>query len=492
MTDKYNIHVQYSGFIIFGSQVASMVTGLIFIILLTRNMSISQFGIYNNMFDYSAYFLFFISVVPFWVTRFIARGKTGTVRTSIAIQAIIGGVATLSFLPVIVLISEVIHTTQYLPIYLISSMYIFTTYMLTVFEGILTSIKPQITGYGVFIEGIAKVAVAGFFILVLKQIFLGAVLGLITSSIAQIGYYSIVLREELKEKADWSYLGEWLKGSVATIYYSVGNQLMSVVMIMLFVLGGSVARGYYQAAASFTNIVAYSIFLAFALYPKLLSDASEKIETSFKTILMFAIPLSVIVIVMSKSFLAILNTNYISAYSVVIVLTIDVFIGLIYAFYSKVIMGIDEFDEDCRISLRKFTKSKVFVVFTFEYIQAAIAIPITYFVLTRMSYVGMQATIAVIGVVIFTNFVTFVWLYAKMRKFAKLPFVWHEVTKYLYASLIMGVALMVYPTFTITLTILKVTVGFLIYAGILLAIDKQARNLVKVIVKEIKTICGIQ
>ncbi|HLN44762.1 MAG TPA: hypothetical protein VK209_03555, partial [Candidatus Sulfotelmatobacter sp.] len=44
------IRVQYSGFIIFASQILSLITGLIFTLLLTRNMNTDEFGAWSFIF----------------------------------------------------------------------------------------------------------------------------------------------------------------------------------------------------------------------------------------------------------------------------------------------------------------------------------------------------------------------------------------------------------------------------------------------------------
>jgi uncharacterized membrane protein YeiH len=73
-----------------------------------------------------------------------------------------------------------------------------------------------------------------------------------------------------------------------------------------------------------------------------------------------------------------------------------------------------------------------------------------------------------------------------MRNSARIPVVWKSIAKYVVASLIMAVALYLlpYPS-TLLLTLAKTAVGMAIYIGLLLAIDKQARELVRLIYEEI-------
>ncbi|MGD0449750.1 MAG: oligosaccharide flippase family protein [Candidatus Bathyarchaeia archaeon] len=488
--NKNRIRVQYSGFIVFSSQLLSVVTGLIFTLLLTRTMSTEQFGIWTNMFDYPVYFLIFSGILPFWATRFVARGKEGTVKTGTSVQLLIALVSTLVYLPVIVLISKGIGTQAYLLIYLISALYIFNTYMITVFESMLRSIRPQVIGYGLLIEETVKVAVALVVIVDLKQVFLGAILALVISAFVQILYYTRLVASELKKKVNWSYIKEWLKGSPAIVFNAFGGVLLSFVFILLFIYGGSEARAYYQAAFTFTSVISYSSSLAFALYPVLLAKTcpEEQVGESFKTVLMLAIPLATLTMVMSTSFLTILKSSFNVAWPVLIALTIDTLVVLIFNFYTSCLMGAEAFDEEGRISLRKLVKSKIFLVFGVTYIQGAIALPLIYYILTHTAVAGpVLATVYTISVLIGVHISSFIGLYSFRRGSFRIPVAWKSIGKYIAASLLMGTVLFLLPnTTTLTYTLGKAIAGFLLYVGLLVAIDVKARQLIKLIFAEIK------
>jgi len=65
MEDKKQLRLQYSGFIIFTAQILSVITGLVYTLLLTRSMTSEQYGTWTNIFDYTAYFLIFTGFIPF-------------------------------------------------------------------------------------------------------------------------------------------------------------------------------------------------------------------------------------------------------------------------------------------------------------------------------------------------------------------------------------------------------------------------------------------
>jgi hypothetical protein len=458
-------------------------------------MTVSQYGIWTNIFDYTAYFMLFSNFFPFWATRFVARGKEGAAKTSSLAQLIIGLVSTAVYLPVIFLIYTLaiapkIGTEAYLPIFLIAGLYILTFYMISVFENTLQSITPQALGYGFLIEEVVKVGVALVLILGFKQLFLGAMSALILSMCVQIGYYVSLLAGEFKEKTNWSYLKEWLKGSTLLAYNAIGSQLLSFVFILLFFYGGPAARAYYQAALSFATIISYANSLSTALYPKLLAKSCtpEQIGTSFRTVMMLGIPLMTITMVMSVSFLTVLKAAYGVAWPVLIALSIYTFTGLISSFYSSCIFGIETFDAEGKISIRQLIGTKIFKIFTLPYIQAAILLPLAYFVLTRLPAAGsVLAPVYVIVLLIGVQLSTFCVLYWSMRRSISIPIAWASLAKYILAALLMASILLLVPiTTTLLSTIAKAIAGFGIYVVLLLAIDKQARQLIRLIWEEVK------
>jgi hypothetical protein len=190
---------------------------------------------------------------------------------------------------------------------------------------------------------------------------------------------------------------------------------------------------------------------------------------------------------MAASFLTILNIAYAVAWPVVIALTLDALVVLVSQFYSSCLMGAEAFDAEGKIHLRQLVKSKIFKVFTLTYIQAAIALPLTYFVLTALPVAGsVQAAVDVILITLSVHLSTFIGLYSFMRKSIPLPIAWKSIAKYVFASAIMGTVLFFSPaTSTLLFTVAKAVAGLAIYIVLLLAVDKQARELLHLIIQEI-------
>jgi hypothetical protein len=371
-------------------------------------------------------------------------------------------------------------------------MQIIETYLIAMLEAGLRAKMPQTIGYGLFIEEGCKVLLA--YILLyspykLQQPLVGALLSLITAFTIQIAYYLKLLSKELKQPIKWNYVKEWLKGSTINIYYSVGDRIAAFIFIMLIIYGGQAARGQYQAAMTIANIIMYSSLLSFALYPKLLAENRiQDITTSLKTVLMFAIPMTAGAIALSNSYLIILNEIYEEAAPILIVLAVGAFVQIISQFFSSVLFGLEKMDEEAKIPLRKLVKSPLFKAFTLPYVQSAITLPTTFYVLTTFTqnqpvtaalYVGIIDTIA--------RSAMFLVLYVITRKMVKLNIPWKNIAKYVFASVVMASILFLIPHPTRLLFTLGITAaGAILYLTLLIAIDKEARALFNSVWQEIK------
>ena len=468
----------------------SVATGLAFTLMLTRATTEDQLGIWGNINDIIAYFAFFASAFPFWTMRFVARNKEGSVKTGVFANIIISIIAITIYIPLIPLIIPLLGISEtYLILYLIASMQIIEGYLITMLEGCVRAKMPQAIGYGLLIEESCKVPLAYILIIKFQQPLIGALLSIITAVTIQIAYYLKLLSKEIKQPIKWNYVKEWLKGSTIIIYYNVGDRIAAFIFIMLIIYGGQAARGQYQAAMTIANIIMYSSFLSFALYPKLLAENNiQDVTTSLKTVLMFAIPMTAGAIALSNSYLIILKEIYGEAAPVLIVLAVGAFVQIISQFFSSVLFGLEKMDEKAKIPLRKLVKSPLFKAFTLPYVQSAITLPTTFYFLTTFTqnqpvtaalYVGIIDTIA--------RSAMFLVLYVIVRRMVKLNIPWKNIAKYVFASVVMASILFLIPHPTRLLFTLGITAaGAILYLTLLIAIDKEARALFNSVWQEIK------
>lgn len=483
------LRIQYSGLIIFGSQLVSVATGMVFILLLTRNMTRPEYGVWSNIFDVTGYFLLFAGFVPFWAMRFVARQNEGAAETAVVGNLMVALALAAVYIPLVpFLVGGLEISGSYLPFYLLASAQMVIVYVISALESCLRAEKPQTIGYGLLIEEACKLGVAVVFIVGFHQLFLGAMLSLILSASLQASYYLKLLSRGFGGGIRWGYLREWLKGSVAMLYNAVGGQLAAFVLILLLVYGGQEARADYQAAMSFAAVIGYSLSLAFALYPKLLAqDSLREVTATLRTVLMFAFPLAAIVISSSQSLLTVLNVSYISASNVLVLLAVDTLLVTVGQFYTSVLYGVERLDEKSSIPLRTLVRSRMFKVLSLPYVQAAVTLPTALILLSVYANgqaVQAAAYVAVINIV--AHAITFGLTFLIMHRSVRIVVPWRSAGKYLALSTLTGLALIFLPhPTTLALTFAQVIGGAGLYTVLLLAVDEDARNMFHLILKEL-------
>jgi len=475
----------------FATKMFSVATGLIFTLLITRNTTKEQYGIWSNIFDLTAYFILLAAALPFWITRFVARGREGAVKTGLVANLIIALISVTIYIPMVPPITSALNISEaYLLLYLVASIQIIESYFIYAIESVLRTEKPQAIGYGLLIEELCKIILAYTLIMKLQGPLLGAMIGFVTAVFIQIAYYIKLLSHDFDQKIQWNYVREWLKGSIANIYHLIGTQIAAIIFILLFIFGGAAARGDYTAASTIASIISYSIFLSFALYPKLLAETNlEDVTTSLKMVLMFSIPMTAGALAIPDSLLIILDPKYREATPILSLLAVDTFIATISQFFIWVLFGVEKFDEEAKIPLKQLTRSSIFKVFTLSYVHAAITLPIAFYVLTNFATPDqpIQAAMYVAIINIATHFAMFPVLWVILRKRVRIHIPWSSIAKYVFASAIMATILFLIPHPTRLSATLGITaMGAIIYFMLLMAIDREVRALLSSIWQEIK------
>jgi hypothetical protein len=497
---RKEIRLQYSGYVIFAAKLISVATGLVFQFMLGRAIAANspEYGIWGNINTVLPYFTLLAGIVPFWVMRCVARGKEGATKTGLVINLLFSAITTAAYFIIIPLVlpsllSEggVSNPAAYLPFYLIVSVQIIESYLIGLFEPCLQARTPQSVGYGLILQQLFRVIVGYVIIIQLGQPLLGAVVSTIIALSVQVVYYFKLLSGELKQPMQWGYVKEWLKGSVLIIYSVVGGVIAGFVFIMLFYYGEVSGMEIYYAALQIANVITYAGSISYALYPKLLTERrGEDVTASMKTVLMFALPMTVGAISLSSSYIILLRPGmaaYPGAEWVLVVLALDALVTVVSGIYGSVLTGVETVDRE-RLSFKSMVRSKLFMFYSLSYVHSAITIPTTYYILT--TYALQQPLMAAFSVCVINSivrFAMFLILVIMIRGMFKIAMPWKSIAKYSLASAVMGAVLFLLPyTNRISTTLAWTVVGGLVYFALLMAIDKEARRLPKVIMQEIR------
>ena len=493
-----------SGLILFSSRIISVFTGLAFTIMITRSVSEVEYGVWSNInSDIIAYFTLLSGMFPFWIMRFVARGHKDSAKTGFVANSLLGIISTLIYVLLIPFILPLIGISlNYLPIYILASAQIIEIYILSTFQSILRVTKIEALSYGLLLHETTKVLLGYWLIIYLKTGLQGAVLTLIFAFLIQIIVFLYFGRRKIEGKINWTYIKEWTKGSTVNLYNVIGQRIVAFSLILLIVICGETiglkARAYYGASFQIASVITNSTFLVFALYPRLLMlKKSEDITESFKLFFMFALPMTVGIIAFADSFLTILGKRVIAGelvdYSVATpilrLLAIYLFALSISQVLNTVVFGTEKFDLEARIPLKKLIHSKIFIVFTLTYVKALMILPALYFVLPFFSSDPILSAFYVAQLMLISEIILLIVRFLLARKMLTFTFPWRNILKYSFSSAIMALFLLLikHPT-KISTTALYSLIGGIIYLTVLLVIDKEARELLRATIAEVKAI----
>jgi hypothetical protein len=486
--EQEEIRIHYSGFILFATKLISVATGIIFTLTVANSLLQDDYGALGAFVNVIIpYFTLLSGPITFWTMRFAARNKEGAIKTGIVGNMAVGVIATLVYLAVLPLVTSSQGLEKYVIVYVVTAVQVIEIYLIGVFEASLQAKRPHFIGYGLLVGEVLKVAFVYVFVMRLQLALLGAILSLIAAFTIKIAFYFKTMWKELQQKVVFSYIKEWLKGSAFNLYNIAGDRIAAVIFVMLTIYGGTIGVSYYYACLQIANIISYSTILAFALQPKLLADPNmDDASVSLKIVLMFAIPMTAGVLALPASYLVFLKESgeYVVAASVLMILAVDALVSTISTIFNYVLLGIEKVDEEAEIPFREVVKSRLFIAFSLPYAHAAITLPIAFYALTNLA--GNNPVLVatyVTGLNAVARLATFLILYRVLRRAVKVRIPWRSIGKYVAASTVMGLVLLVAHPTRRSYTLLFTAIGGLIYIGLLMAMDKETRALARMVLQ---------
>ena len=367
------IRVTYSGLISFGARLISIITGLVFVIIVTRELSIEEFGTWGLINGIIIYAMIINPITSYWVTREIARGER-TAKTAIFSS----GFLSLAGILIYVVTSYFVGIQSDAEF----SVLLFATILVPVlfFDLTLSAInlghKPQAVGYGLLTFEIVKIPAALFFIYFLEFGVEGAILAIFIAHIAKIIVQIGFAKGQLRNKFQKEYLSKWLRLFWLPVYRSVpGLVALSDVVIFSIITGSVVGVAYYTSARTIGMLVNHVRAFSTGLYPKLLeTEKHEFLQENLIKLFYFAFPLTAFSIAFAKPGLFVLNPIYVVAEPFVIFISLRMFFKTLNQVFFEALLGIEGIDKNQYSTFRDYAKSKLVWIPTFDLIRHAVYI----------------------------------------------------------------------------------------------------------------------
>ncbi len=489
------ISLRRTGVVVFAARIASIFTGLIFLVMMTRSLSAQQFGMYEVIVDIVTFSAYPAGLVAFWATRDIARSKMFG-KTAIVLNLL------LSALGVAIYFALAYFSASKIPSANLSTLF-FAVLLVPVADfnqaanSVVQGHRPVVLGYAVIFSEVSKLAVAYPLLVVFNVGIDGVILSVMVANLAQAIASVALAGNAMSNPLNIEQGKRWIVHSWLPILTTLPI-LLGVADTYAASLAASdtVLVGHYQAAYSVAALAGYSFYLASAMYPLLLKGSDHKVTVmTLDLALAVGIPMAVGAAVLAKPILHLLNPQYLDASTALAILAIAALGITVSSVFDQVLLGKDRVDVDESAKLRDYLRSSILFV-----AKVNIALALVYLVAVYASVAGGIAVglsgAATLDVWALAQLGVFVVSIAvKARRILKgeqlaLP---SSIGYYVVGAGIMAALLYVLQgfitygggTFALAAELVAVSVvGVSVYGAFVLALDKTLRDFVRSALRE--------
>ncbi len=265
-----NIRVTYSGLIAFVVGLISVLTGLLFALIVARNLSPEEFGTWSLIFSIISYFIISEHIIHFWTVRQVARGeevgKTSVVSTTFF---------SIGAIPFYLFVTYVVssQTNTELDSMILAVILVPLFFVSRILRGINTAHRPQATSYSLLIFETTKIPAALAFVYFLDLGLDGAIFAVIIAYIIQIAVQFYFAKPKLHNKFDFLTLKRWIKLSWISLYNQLHGFISTLdILIYTLLIGSVIGVAFYAASLAIAHITIHAEKISQALYPKLLAN----------------------------------------------------------------------------------------------------------------------------------------------------------------------------------------------------------------------------
>jgi len=490
-----NIRVTYSGFIAFAVALIGIITGTIFVVIVTRRLSPEEFGLWTLLGSLVSYVTIIEPILTYWTTRQIARGeKIG--KTALSTNSILAVIGFVIYFVIALMVSNSLNID--LMILLLASLLIPLSFVNNLLNSICAGFKPQSVSYGIVAFETSKIPFGVFFVILLSLGIYGAILTTILASLTKLILLLIMSREKLIGSIDRNSIKFWFRMSWLTLYMNIHGFIYKLDVLIFSLMTNSLfGLAIWGVTSAASNFVGNSDRISQGLFPKLLTTRKkEMIEENLRRTMFFAIPILGATILFAKAALHTLNPKYVEADVIVVILAFRTLLNVLTGFFFNMMESFEDVDLDKKAPIKLFIKSKLFSIPTLWLIFSLIyVISLFIFLLYFTEKSDIELVFYWSLILLFTTipFMIYGLVTAKLKHFVVFPT--KSVGKYTIATIVAMILTYLVANSTLTYPeviweflpqiIPLVVMGGIIYFAITYAIDKSTRELVKMIRGEI-------
>ncbi|MEM3114680.1 MAG: oligosaccharide flippase family protein [Nitrososphaerota archaeon] len=471
------IRVRLSGFILFASNIASFLFGFIFIVLISRNLSQHDLGVWFYVGSIITYFEFFVKVVPYWAVRDFARGRN-IARTAITISSIISMPLMIIFVGSSLWISTYVEAD--IMVFVVASLLIPVYYVSASISSILYAKYPHQVGWRVPIIDGLKIPLA---LTLLPYGLAGVLSAVVIANFFYILYGLYIVKREFEKKLDY----EWLKNRFKHAWLPIMQSGISYVnaasdSFLVGTLLSPTQLSLYGVGTTISNAVRSSSQLVLPFSMKVLAKTTvskEEVSSMIKFLTIFTMPMLVGGTLISKNLYNIFGPAYIDGAGILWILLLSAVITSYTSIFSGTISGIEKSDYDLSVSFKKLLRSRLFTIILVDYLTTPLLIVSSLILIPTLNITGAAFSRLVSSLLSLVIFLSLCLQYIDVRKSLA------SIGKTAIACIPMSAYLLFFTYPRASTTIINIFAGATIYFATLYLIDKESRYLVKGIIREL-------
>ena len=490
-----NIRVTHSGLVNLLTGLARVVAAFVFITLVTRSLSVEEFGQYHLVLSITVYVVTSHWIISYWTTREIARGNTSG-RTAILSSGIFSSIGTLIFLIIGISVSN--SSNLELNTIILAGALVPLQFLHSILNHIAVGWKPQIASYGNLFLELTKVPLAFLFLFMFGMELNGVFLSLILGFLASISIMLYFNRNQLRTSFSLTVLKTWLSRFWLPGYQMLATIIYTFDFLIVVILASPEVVGFYAAILAIGSLVSHSNLVTVGAYPKLLGNGRGKyLNENFRLLLYFSILFSTLSIVFAKAGLFILNPIYEVVSVGVIFITIRYFLFNISYNFNSMLRATETIDEKQNPTIGEFLKSKLFKIPTiqlFQYVSYILILTVSLLLIKSPSSSDLVIFWSIISLLAQIPNTLLICIWMKKEKLIQINFI--TILKYFVAA----VPIYFFNDFLTNIfldynanifilvpqILLILSICILSYVGITFLIDGNTRQLLKSIVNELK------
>ena len=477
-----SIRVRLTGVLLFAGNLVTLLTGLIFNILIARNLQPAALGAWFLIGSIIPYFQVLEKAIPYWAGREIPRGhQVG--KTTLTFNILVS----IPITTVFILLSGTLASIANIQprVILLASLFIPTYYAAAALTSITYSTAPHKLGLRTIIIDGVKIPLA----LILLPLGLeGVITAVIIGNVAYIAYLYKTIQNQLEGRVDTAWLRQSLKRAWLPVHETLTGYLSAATdSLIVGLLLTMVDLSQYGIALAIASTVGVGKNLTSAMYPKLLKTGAStpgELKALFKFQHIFITPMVAGGIALAPQLVAIFGTRYLPAAPILPLLLLSPAIGITSLTMRTIITGLEKADQNT--NTRGLIKSTLFTTQLPGYLYAASLILVTALTVRGLGIMGAaMARLAASAI----SLIPMCILYSRI---APLSTALYGLEKTVPASIVMSALLLLINPRGSLYTIAAIALGGCIYFATLFIIDKDSRALAGKAINEAKKLIMIQ